>query len=109
MESNILIEELRKQNRLENFEITLHAAKRLEERNISIIDIMHCINTGQIIEQYPNDYPYPSCLIFGTAVNTQVLHAVIGTDEKTLWIITAYYPDPDLWETDFKTRKEKAL
>ncbi len=65
------------------------------------------ILNGQIIEEYENDYPYPSCLIFGTTLNKKVLHIVCGTNENEVWIITAYYPDSMEWNSDFKTRKEK--
>lgn len=91
---------------LENIEITLHAAKRLEQRGILIEDILSCIQTGEIIEQYPDDYPYPSCLILGMSVSQFLLHVVVGSDLTTLWIVTAYYPDSEKWESDFKTRKE---
>jgi hypothetical protein len=61
---------------------------------------------GEIIEQYPTDYPYPSCLILGLSVSNQHIHVVVGSNMETLWIITAYYPNPDKWENDNKTRKE---
>ena len=61
---------------------------------------------GEIIEQYPNDYPTPSCLILGIDRLKQFMHVVCGTDGEYLWIITAYYPSKDKWENDFKTRKE---
>lgn len=98
--------ELRKLCIPENIEITLHAAKRLEQRNISINDVISCILTGEIIEQYPADYPYPSCLVLGISLKNTILHVVAGTDSNTLWIITAYYPDKNKWSSDFKTRKE---
>ena len=75
MELNI--EDLRKICSLENIEITLHAAKRLEQRGIKMADITACIQNGKIIEQYPTDYPYPSCLILGLSVNNQHLHVVV--------------------------------
>ena len=101
---NIL--ELQKICKPENIEITLHAAKRLEQRGISINDVISCILKGEIIEQYPTDYPHPSCLILGLSINDSYLHVVVGSDLETLWIVTAYYPTPDKWEKDFKTRKE---
>ena len=104
MELNI--EELQKICSIENIEITLHAAKRLEQRNILLGDVLACIQNGEIIEQYPDDYPYPSCLILGLSLKDEYLHIVVGSDFETLWIITAYYPDVDKWESDFKTRKE---
>ena len=104
MELDIL--ELRKLCIPTNIRITLHAAKRLEQRGIFIKDVISCITNGEIIEQYPDDYPYPSCLIFGLSVNEKFLHVVIGHHESELFLITAYFPSTDKWESDFKTRKE---
>lgn len=104
MELNI--HDLQKICALENIEITIHAAKRLEQRGISIDDIISCINNGEIIEQYPDDYPFPSCLILGSSVSNLFIHVVVGSDLKTLWIVTAYYPDINKWDADFKVRKE---
>jgi len=104
MELNI--SELRKLCLLENIEITLHAAKRLEQRGISINDVISSILHGEIIEQYPTDYPYPSCLVLGVSTNNSLIHVVVGSNLETIWIITAYYPSPDKWEPDLKTRKE---
>ena len=90
----------------ENIELTKHAAKRLEQRGISINDVIHCIMHGEIIEQYPTDYPYPSCLILGVSTDDNFIHAVIGSDQSQLWIITAYYPDINKWDEGFRVRKE---
>lgn len=68
----------------ENIEITLHDAKRLEQRDISINDVISCILTGEIIEQYPTDYPYPSCLILGSSLKSIIRHVVVGSDLNTL-------------------------
>lgn len=106
MNLELNIDKLRKICLPENIELTMHAAKRLEQRGISIHDVMHCIMNGEIIEQYPTDYPYPSCLILGISVNSKLLHTVIGTNLSQLWIVTAYYPDINKWSTDCKTRKE---
>lgn len=103
---NLDIQELRKLCIPANIRITLHAAKRLEQRGILLKDVMNCILTGEIIEQYPDDYPYPSCLILGLSIGNQMLHVVIGHHESELFLITAYFPSTDKWENDFKTRKE---
>jgi len=86
---------------------TVHVLARLQERGIEPSDVKHCITTGRIIEQYPDDYPYPSCLVLGAAVNGNVLHVVVGVGEGYLWLITAYYPDPLKWNEDFSIRKEQ--
>lgn len=85
---------------------TGHVLKRLMQRGISQADVIQAIQTGEIIEQYPTDYPYPSCLTFGFSVDGRVLHVVCGLGEDQIWMITAYYPNPDEWETDLKTRKK---
>ena len=84
-----------------------HCLERMQERDISISDIMNCIDSGEIIEVYPEDLPYPSCLVFGMSLNGNVLHVVVGTDGNFLYFITAYYPDTIRFEEDLKTRREK--
>lgn len=85
---------------------TNHVIARLFQRNISQEDIKNALLNGEIIEEYENDYPYPSCLIFGINLKNEILHIVCGLNEIELWVITAYYPDNINWEKDFKTRKE---
>ncbi len=34
----------------------------MQEREISRKDVISCINNGKIIEDYPDDFPSPSCL-----------------------------------------------
>ena len=55
---------------------TNHAAERFRQRGISVRDIHNAINGGEIIEQYPDDYPYPSCLILGENLQGEKIHAV---------------------------------
>ncbi len=107
MELNMQV--LRKICSIANIEITMHAAKRLEQRNISIRDIISGIQKGKIIEQYPTDYPFPSCLILGLTCNGSFLHIVVGSDLKRIWIITAYYPSLEQWKAGFEKRKEQTI
>ena len=86
---------------------TTHILARLQERGIFPSDVKQCINTGRIIERYPDDFPFPSCLVLGCAVNGKPLHVVIGIGEGRLWLVTAYYPDPAKWEDNFSVRKER--
>jgi len=85
---------------------TEHVALRLRERGIKREDLIKCIENGEIIEQYPDDTPFPSCLIFGHCVSGKPIHIVVGYNEDVLCaMITAYRPDLFKWENDFKTRK----
>lgn len=85
---------------------TNHIVMRLIQRNITQKDIEETILNGEIIEEYENDYPYPSYLIFGVNYDNKVIHIVCGVNEDELWLVTAYYPDDIEWEKDYKTRKE---
>ena len=85
---------------------TQHCLERMQERDISRADVKNGIQTGEVIENYPDDYPNPSCLVFGYTVNGRILHIVVGCDMINIYIITAYYPDTSKFENDLKTRKK---
>jgi len=90
----------------ESITLTQHLLLRMRERGIKYDDMVHAIASGEIIEQYPDDYPHPSCLILGaTASDKRRLHVVCGVGNGRLWIITTYFPDVEKWESDYKTRK----
>ena len=101
------IGQLRALNRPEQIAITEHARRRLVERGIAVNDIIRCIDTGEIIKQYEDDKPFPSCLILGAAIDGEYIHVVVSHDSEWIYLITAYHPDPGVWEPDFKTRKER--
>jgi hypothetical protein len=84
-----------------------HALTRMLERNISRDEVKEVISLGEIIEEYPNDYPLPSYLMFYNDIKP--LHVVLSyneTNHKT-YIITAYQPNLNHFEADFKTRRQQ--
>lgn len=87
--------------------IRIHAARRMLERNIGIDEIEAVVESGETIEDYPDDKPFPSRLLLGWPQN-RPLHVVAAdeTDSDVTHIITAYRPDPDQWEDGFKRRKQ---
>ena len=84
-----------------------HAIKRMFERQISDDDVRHVLETGEVIEEYPDDIPFPSRLMLGWR-GFRPLHIVIAdnadTDETI--VITAYEPDLDQWEPGYTERKK---
>jgi len=86
--------------------ITQHSRKRFAERHIMIQDVCQAIQTGRIIEQYPDDFPFPSCLILGYSEDRPI-HVCASIQDNVMYVITAYIPDPAKWEADFATRKEE--
>jgi len=85
---------------------TDHTLKRLRERGIRRESVRQCIMSGIIIEEYPDDYPFPSCLILGRTIDSKPLHVVVGVGNRMIWIVTAYYPNPDEWNEDYSVRRE---
>lgn len=99
------IEQFQELNKPEKMIITQHSRKRFAERDIRVADICLAIAAGEIIEDYSEDYPFPSCLILGSS-GERKLHIVASIDEGFIYLITAYEPDPERWDSEFKKRKE---
>ena len=102
----IKIEDLRNLCTDKNIVLTTHAKKRLKERGINLENIKNAIFTGEVIEQYPNNYPYPSCLLLGKIEHNKHIHIVASIGGDNLYIITVYCPDEHKWEINLKTRRE---
>ena len=62
----------------------------------------------KVIEEYLQDAPLPSYLVFGRDMHNRVIHVVVAIDEygENLRIITSYRPTLEQWEDNLKTRKK---
>ena len=79
---------------------------RIQQRNIERGEIISAIMNGEIIEQYENDFPFPSCLVLGQIrINTDI-HIVCSITDTGMALITAYYPD-ERFSEDNRTRRER--
>lgn len=87
--------------------ISQHAKNRCREREIKQRDIKECVMSGEIIEQYPDDSPFPSCLVFGRTADNKIIHVVISSEGECGRIITAYMPNTNKFENDLKTRRRR--
>ena len=83
-----------------------HALQRMFERGISVEDIEFVLAEGELVEDYPDDFPLPSRLLLGF-VDERPIHLVVASDasEQASVIITVYTPSLDRWQSDFKERK----
>jgi len=87
---------------------TQHARREMRDEpfgHILEVEVYETILSGEIIEAYPDDTPYPSCLVFGRTRRGRPIHAVCAhvPEEDRAIIITVYEPDPDRW-IDFRRR-----
>ena len=85
-----------------------HAIRQMFHREITKNDVLEVVNNGQVIIDYPDDNPYPSCLILGF-VNDNPIHVVFAFDRenKAGIVITAYIPNSQLWSENFRSRRNK--
>ena len=102
----VQIDELKKYISENAIRWSAHCLERMQERDISRADVKKCVLEGEIIEDYPDDFPHPSCLIFGYTINDKIIHVVAGSDGKYIYIITAYFPNTIKFENDLKTRRK---
>ena len=84
----------------------VHAIQRMFLRSISDVDVRHALETGEIIQEYPEDQPYPSRLVLGWS-GSQPIHLVVAdnVDEQVIIVITVYRPAPGQWDTDFRRKR----
>ena len=85
-----------------------HALERILERNISRQDVFNVLGTGEEIEDYANDTPFPSALLFGWK-GEEPIHVVVALDSigQQGYIITVYRPDLEHFTPDFRTRRNR--
>ena len=76
------------------------------ERGISPDQVYEIVTSGEVIEDYPDDKPYPSVLLLGHAQD-KILHAVVARDPVAgdCYIVTVYMPDTTIWSDDFRKRR----
>ena len=88
--------------------ITDHADEEVQADHLSFDEIFTSVLQGEIIENYPDDKPYPSCLIYGKTFSREPVHSVWAYHQETRWavLITLYRPDPARW-LDWRTRRPK--
>jgi hypothetical protein len=88
--------------------ITDHADEEAEADKLSFDEIYFSVFQGEIIEDYPDDTPYPSCLIYGDTFSGDPVHSVWAYNIENQWtvLITVYRPDPKRW-IDWRERKNR--
>ena len=85
-----------------------HADEEALADNLSFDEIAHSVEHGEILEDYPDDKPFPSCLIHGSTPGGDPVHSVWAYNRETAFavLITTYRPDPDRW-IEWRKRRPK--
>lgn len=84
----------------------IHALKRMRQRHIHEEEVRSVVANGEVIEDYPNAFPFPCRLMMGW-YRGRCLHVVVAENAQAseTIIITTYEPNNFEWEPDFKRRK----
>ena len=83
-----------------------HALRRMFERALQPQDVLQVLRDGERIAEYPDDQPFPSYLLLDL-VHGKPIHVVVAVDSSggVCYVVTAYEPDPELWEPGFRRRR----
>jgi len=86
--------------------MTDHADEELANDEISDEDLFNSVLHGEIIEDYLDDKPFSSCLVYGKDQKRRHIHSVwaYSAEHDIAIVITGYIPDPNRW-MDYKTRR----
>jgi len=91
----------------EELRISEHGYDELVADNISVREIVEGVVDAVLVEEYP-EYPKGSCvLVLQRDRSGQPVHAVWGIPSghtTPAVLITAYRPDPGLWDPEFIRR-----
>ncbi len=90
----------------QNLVFSRHAIQQMFLRRISQKEVKAVVAYGEVIEENPHDTPFPSYLLFDF-VKGRPIHVVFSYDESadTGYVVTAYIPDINLWQDDFRARR----
>jgi hypothetical protein len=102
------IEDIAEAIRSDRVRITDHADEEAHADRLSMEEVFSSVSRGEVIEDYPTDKPYPSCLVFGLAPGGEPVHSVWAYNPESRWavLITVYRPDPQRWD-DWRRRKPR--
>ena len=84
-----------------------HAVKQMSrsDRMINVQEVRRVVLRGEIVEDYPEDPRGHSCLMLGTGEAGRKIHVVCAPRGEYLAIITAYLPETDEWDSEFRIRR----
>ncbi len=83
----------------QQIKISLHAAEEAIAENITRRDIESVMLNAQLLEDYPDWWLGPSCLIYGQTNTGRDLHVVLSYSELPVTVITVYEPESPKWVT----------
>ena len=91
-------------------EVSEHGFEELSRDDILIDDVVAGIASAVLAEDYRDRFRGPSVLTLQHDADDRPIHVVWAVpvgERRPAVLVTAYRPDPDLWDDDFRTRKRE--
>lgn len=88
------------------YRVSNHPDEQALEDDLKISEICYSVKNGEVIEEYADDFPFPSCLVYGCCSNNSPVHRVWAYNENnaSAVLMTVYRLSPEKW-IDFKQRR----
>jgi hypothetical protein len=83
----------------QQIKISLHAAEQALAEYITRPEIEAALLSAQVLEDYPDWWLGPACLVYSQTQAGRDLHVVVAYSELPITIITVYEPRPPKWRT----------
>jgi uncharacterized protein DUF4258 len=89
-----------------DYRVSDHGYEELRKDAIFVSDAAAGITAAEAVEDYRTR---DRVLALQHEANGRPIHVVwaISADRRRAVLVTAYRPDPDLWDSDFKERKKR--
>jgi hypothetical protein len=89
-----------------DYRVSDHAYEELRKDAILISELIAGITTAELVEEYDNR---GRVLALQYEAEDRPIHVVwaVSAERRQAVLVTAYRPDPNLWDSDFKERKKR--
>jgi hypothetical protein len=104
-----ILDDLRMCLESQRYRISGHAADEMLADALEEAEVLRATSSGEVIEDYPEAFPFPACLVLGRTAENTPIHAVWAVDPATCYaaLVTVYRPDPARWTADFRTQARR--
>jgi hypothetical protein len=99
MDHAAILQFIRRSAQARQVKISLHATEEAVAEDINRSDILTLLENAKLLEDYPDWWLGPCCLLFGQTTYGRNLHVVSSYGQLPVTIITVYEPKPPKWAT----------